>query len=138
MRLGLSVTQIVGASLAVGFAGALSPRTEVNKDYDFVIVGGGQAGLVLGARLSETNYTVLVLESGGDGDEYRKRIGMGIYPLPMSTLTFETDTPAYSYFDSLWTTPLNWAFYTEKQSNADDREIFWPRGKVLGGMYLSM
>ncbi|KGO75825.1 Glucose-methanol-choline oxidoreductase [Penicillium italicum] len=119
MRPGLSVTQIVGASLVANhFASALSPRTKIDDAYDFVIVGGGQAGLVLGARLSEdTNHTVLVLESGGNGDEFRKRI----------------DTPAYSYFDSLWTTPLNWDFYTVAQPNADDREINWPRGKVLGG-----
>ena len=31
---------------------------------------------MLGARLSEDkNHTVLVLESGGNGDDYRKRIG---------------------------------------------------------------
>ncbi|CAI7611644.1 unnamed protein product [Penicillium palitans] len=119
MRPSLSVTQIVGASLVANqFASALSPRTTIDDAYDFVIVGGGQAGLVLGARLSEDkNHTVLVLESGGNGDDYRKRI----------------DTPAYSYFDSLWTTPLNWDFYTVAQSNAGDREINWPRGKVLGG-----
>ncbi|KAJ5603159.1 hypothetical protein N7537_006115 [Penicillium hordei] len=119
MRSSLSVTQIIGASLVANqFASALSPRTKIDDAYDFVIVGGGQAGLVLGARLSEDkNHTVLVLESGGDGDDYRKRI----------------DTPAYSYFDSLWTTPLNWDFYTVAQPNAGDREINWPRGKVLGG-----
>ncbi|CAG8247947.1 unnamed protein product [Penicillium salamii] len=117
MRFGLSVPQIVGAGLTVGLATALSPRTKINDAYDFVVVGGGQAGLVLGARLSDSNHTVLVLESGGDGDEYRTRI----------------DTPADSYFDSLWTTPLNWDFYTAKQPNAEDREIEWPRGKVLGG-----
>ncbi|KAJ5164927.1 Glucose-methanol-choline oxidoreductase [Penicillium coprophilum] len=119
MRPGLSTIQIVGASLvATHLASALSPRTKIDDSYDFVIVGGGQAGLVLGARLSEDkNHTVLVLESGGDGDEFRKRI----------------NTPAYSYFDSLWTTPLNWDFYTVAQPNADDREINWPRGKVLGG-----
>ncbi|KAJ5927074.1 hypothetical protein N7516_008847 [Penicillium verrucosum] len=119
MRPSLSVTQIVGASLVANqFANALLPRTKIDDAYDFVIVGGGQAGLVLGARLSEDkNHTVLVLESGENGDDYRKRI----------------DTPAYSYFDSLWTTPLNWDFYTVAQPNAGDRMINWPRGKVLGG-----
>ncbi|KAJ6010911.1 hypothetical protein N7451_002323 [Penicillium sp. IBT 35674x] len=119
MRCSLSTSQIISAGLAiVPVAHALSPRTEISDSYDFVIIGGGQAGLTVGGRLAEdTNHTVLVLEAGGNGDDYRERI----------------DTPAYSYYDSLWTTPLNWKYYTVPQSNADDREIYWPRGKVLGG-----
>ncbi|KAF3384270.1 Alcohol dehydrogenase [acceptor] [Penicillium rolfsii] len=120
MRSSRTVARIISASLAVTapVTYALSPRTEISTSYDFVIVGGGQAGLVLGARLSEnSNHTVLVLEAGGNGDDYRERI----------------DTPAYSYFDSLWTTPLNWGYYTVPQPNAQDRAIYWPRGKVLGG-----
>ncbi|KAJ5159570.1 uncharacterized protein N7482_006574 [Penicillium canariense] len=119
MRPGLTTARAIASlALALPLSHALSPRTEISDSYDFVIIGGGQAGLVVGGRLSEdSNHTVLVLESGGNGDDYRERI----------------DTPAYAYFDSLWTTPLNWEFYTVPQPNANDREIYWPRGKVLGG-----
>lgn len=32
---------------------------------------------------------------------------------------------------------MNWAYYTVPQSNADNREVEWPRGKGLGGRFVS-
>lgn len=38
------------------------------QTFDFIIAGGGLAGLAMAARLSEwSNQTVLVVEAGGDG-----------------------------------------------------------------------
>lgn len=50
--------------------------TKVNdKAFDFVIAGGGLAGLAIAARLSEwSNVTVCVIEAGTDGSEVQQQI----------------------------------------------------------------
>ncbi len=54
-------------------------QSDLQSSYDFVIVGGGTAGLVLASRLSEDpNTTVLVLEAGDTGDEIAYSISMCI------------------------------------------------------------
>ncbi|KZW02249.1 putative glucose-methanol-choline oxidoreductase [Exidia glandulosa HHB12029] len=91
---------------------------QIADSYDFVIVGGGLAGLVLGARLSEdANHTVLVLESGGTGDDVRDRI----------------DTPGDTYYNTLTKSAIDWNFQTAPQPGVNNRQLVWPRGKVLGG-----
>ncbi|KIY51929.1 GMC oxidoreductase [Fistulina hepatica ATCC 64428] len=75
-------------------------------------------GLVLASRLSEdSNHTVLVLEAGQSGDEVADQI----------------NTPADTYYSSLVGTEYDWQYSTVAQTNASDRKITWPRGKVLGG-----
>lgn len=86
------------------------------ETVDFVIVGGGQSGLVVASRLSEDpSKTVLVLEAGANrmGDPRIDTPGL------MATLY---DDPAY-----------DWMHRTVPQAHANGRQIAWPRGKVLGG-----
>jgi choline dehydrogenase len=82
--------------------------------YDYVIVGAGTAGCVLAARLSENpRMTVLLLEAGGANQKKEFRI------------------PAA--FSKLFRSEFDWSYYTEAEPQLNNRSLFWPRGKVLGG-----
>ena len=82
--------------------------------YDYVIVGAGSAGCVLAARLSEDPAVrVLLLEAGGPDDRMEIRI------------------PAA--FSKLFKSDVDWAYFTEEQPHLNQRRLYWPRGKVLGG-----
>ncbi|WVQ95385.1 hypothetical protein IAU59_002482 [Kwoniella sp. CBS 9459] len=88
------------------------------KSFDFVIAGGGVAGLTLAARLSEwNNVTVLCVEAGGDGEDVADQI----------------DTPGYSYLNSLTGSAYDWAYNTVPQVDSGGGTKYWPRGKGLGG-----
>ncbi|KAF4611184.1 hypothetical protein D9613_007289 [Agrocybe pediades] len=91
---------------------------DISSSYDYVIAGGGLAGLVIASRLSEDPaVTVLVLEAGKSGDE----VAAGI------------NAPAGAYYSSIVGTDYDWKYTTVPQPNLNNRTIYWPRGKILGG-----
>ena len=82
--------------------------------HDVVIVGGGTAGCVLAARLTEDpTVSVLLLEAG-----------------PLSR-KLEIKIPAA--FSRLYRTDVDWGDSTTPQMHLDDREVVFPRGRMLGG-----
>ncbi|MFA3920723.1 GMC family oxidoreductase [Ruegeria hyattellae] len=85
--------------------------------YDYVIVGGGSAGCVMAARLSEDpTVSVCLLEAGGDGKDL-------IIRAPAMAATMISGRPKIN----------NWAFQTEPQPELNGRRGYQPRGRTLGG-----
>ncbi|MCM2678551.1 GMC family oxidoreductase [Echinimonas agarilytica] len=83
--------------------------------YNYIIVGGGSAGCVLANRLSaDANNTVLLLESGGLNDGLNVIVPIGVVQLMRSSMS-------------------NWQINSEPEPNLNNRTIYCPRGKGLGG-----
>jgi choline dehydrogenase len=84
------------------------------NSFDYIVVGGGTAGCVLAARLSQNpGVDVLLLEAGA------------AQPSPAIA-----DPGAWF---SLAGTSVDWGFQTVPQPGTDNAAHRWPRGKVLGG-----
>ena len=93
---------------------AMGIRPNVHQTYDYIIVGGGTAGSVLANRLTEDpNMQVLVLEAGSRDLNPMIHIAGGV--------------------GFLFGKSVNWRFRTVPQSHLDNREIWYPQGRTLGG-----
>jgi choline dehydrogenase len=84
------------------------------SDYDYIVVGGGTAGLALAARLTESEKTVLVLEAGGSPE------AVAAYKAPGADL-------------QVLGSPIDWAFTTLPQASLNNRQLTYNRGRCLGG-----
>ncbi|MFN2258684.1 MAG: choline dehydrogenase [Parasphingopyxis sp.] len=85
-------------------------------EFDYVIVGAGSAGCVLANRLSaDGRNTVCLIEAGKAKASMLVKMPAGVGQLLKAP------------------NPYNWFFHTEPQKHLDNRKLYWPRGKGLGG-----
>ncbi len=89
-------------------------------NYDYIVVGGGSAGSVVAARLSESGrHRVLLLEAGPDDQTWSLRNFFVQMPLGY----------AKSYNDRR----VNWRYHSEPNPGLGGRSVYVPRGRILGG-----
>jgi choline dehydrogenase-like flavoprotein len=86
-----------------------------NRNWDYIIVGGGSAGCVLANRLSSNSAVqVLLLDAGRNDKHLYSRVPAGqmaAFPRP----------------------DMNWLYQSEPDTSRADRVDFWPAGKIIGG-----
>jgi len=84
-------------------------------EFDYIIVGAGSAGCVLANRLSASGrHRVLLLEAGPRDSYPWIHIPIG-------------------YGKTMFHERYNWRFYTEPEPGMNNRKVYWPRGRGLGG-----
>ncbi|MDH3701348.1 MAG: GMC family oxidoreductase N-terminal domain-containing protein [Alphaproteobacteria bacterium] len=87
-----------------------------DNTFDYIVVGSGSAGGIVAARLSENGkHRVLCLEAGHkDQTHFWTKIPAGA--------AFLFDDPA-----------VNWRYWSEPNEAHGKRQLYVPRGKILGG-----
>lgn len=92
----------------------MAQRVRVDE-VDYIIIGAGSAGCVLANRLSaNADMTVALFEAGKSDRTWKIHMP--------AALTYNLENDKY-----------NWFYHTEPDKNMNNRSLYWPRGKVLGG-----
>jgi choline dehydrogenase len=82
--------------------------------YDYIVIGAGSAGSVIANRLTEDSKTTVLLLEAGNPDTKP-----------------EIQIPAKCI--SLLGSEVDWSYFSEPEPYLNNRKMFCPRGKVLGG-----
>jgi choline dehydrogenase len=105
----------LSALLLPALAGAFRHGQARNNTFDYVIVGGGTAGIPIGTRLAQAGYEVAIVEAGGWYEDSEPII---------------SSTPAFGFANNA---ANDWGFMVEPQPGMGGRVFGYPRGKCVGG-----
>lgn len=86
-----------------------------SQQVDYIVVGAGSAGCVLANRLSANpEIDVAIFEAGKKNNSWKVNMP--------AALTYNLENNKH-----------NWFYHTEPQEELNNRKLYWPRGKVMGG-----
>ncbi len=90
----------------------------MNQEFEYIIIGGGSAGMAVAARLSAAKKKTLLIEAG---------------PVKRNLFNFwKTAMPA-AYGYAFMNPSINWMYEGEPEPTLNNRKMYQPRGKLLGG-----
>lgn len=85
-----------------------------HSTVDYIVIGAGSAGCAVAARLSEDKSSrILLIEAGGGNRKLAVKAPLA--------------------FAKQFHTKLDWDYWTEPEPHLNDRRIYSPRGKLMGG-----
>jgi len=115
---------VPGDSSITGLLGSSFGIPGQDYEFDYVVIGGGQAGLTMAARLAEDGTkTVGVIEAG----TFYETTNGNLSEIPSNDNWFtgkDVDN---------WQPGIDWGFVTEPQTALLNVRAHFPRGKTLGG-----
>ena len=104
-----------GRSKGLGRGLPVNGMSQLEGDFDYIVVGAGTAGCIVANRLSaDPRNRVLILEAGGKDDWIWFHIPVG-------------------YLFAIGNPRSDWMFRTEPEAGLNGRSLAYPRGKVIGG-----
>lgn len=109
------VTKLFGSSFGV---------IGIDETFDYVIIGGGTAGLTIAERLAEDPSVSVAVVEGGSFVELDNG---NISQIPSDDSQYASSSP--SSIQPL----IDWGIITEPQPAIGGRQIFYAQGKCLGG-----
>ena len=87
----------------------------MERNFDYIIIGAGSAGCVLANRLSSSTKNSIALFEAGPSNN-----------------TWKVDMPSALLY-TMHDTKMNWKYYSEPEPYLNNRKLFCPRGKMIGG-----
>lgn len=98
----------------------------IDASFDYVVVGGGIAGITVAARLAQKDLHVALVEAG---DYYELKSLTTFIPGADSLHTGASPTVHPK---------IDWGFVARNVPGANHRDIHYARGKCLGGSYVKI